>query len=156
HIWMAGTNGRNSAEYMILLDRGVGILSAINALPSSENPHSFFMMQTLLASALPGRPSPGIAPPRPDEAGVIEGEALDIAHVGGGHLQFQSFPNLSRKWQLWWKGAKDGQQLVLRLMVPAAGRYVIDGTFARNRDYGDATFALRGLRTHLSFRTDSL
>jgi CubicO group peptidase (beta-lactamase class C family) len=156
HIWMGGTNGRHSAEYMILLDRGVGVLSVINALPPPENPHSFFMMQTLLAFAQPGRPAPALAPPQPDAEGNIEGEALDIAHVGGGHAQFQSFPNLSGRWQLWWTGAKDGQQLLLRMKVPATGRYSIEGSFARNRDYGDATFALRGLRTRLSFRTDKL
>jgi hypothetical protein len=46
--------------------------------------------------------------------------------------------------------------LLLRLMVPTAGRYAIDGTFARNRDYGDATFSLRGRRRRLSFRADRL
>lgn len=46
--------------------------------------------------------------------------------------------------------------MLLRLKVPATGRYSIEGSFARNRDYGDATFALRGLRTRLSFRTDKL
>ncbi len=156
HLWMAGSNGRNFAEYMILLDRGAGILSVMNAVPPPENPHSFFMMQTLLSFAQPGRPAPALAPPLPDAAGNIEGEALDIAHVGGGHAQFQNVPNLSGQWQLWWTGAKDGQQLLLRLMVPKAGRYAIEGIFARNRDYGDATFALRSLRTRLSFRTDRL
>jgi hypothetical protein len=110
----------------------------------------------MLSFAQPGRPAPALAPPPPDAAGNIEGEALDVAHVGGGHIGFQSFPHLSGRWQLWWTGAKDGQQLLLRLMVPAAGRYAIDGTFARNRDYGDATFTLRSLRTRLSFRTDTL
>ena len=76
--------------------------------------------------------------------------------MGGGHIGFQGLPRLSGQWQLWWTGAKEGQQLGLRLMVPAAGRYAIEGTFARNRDYGDATFAIRGLRTRLSFRTDAL
>jgi len=156
HIWMGGTNGRNSAEYMIMLDRGVGILSAINALPPPENPHSFFMMQTLLGFAQPGWPRPALTPPQPDAEGNIEGEALDIAHVGGGHIQFQRFPHLSRQWQLWWTGAKDGQQLLLRLSVPETGRYSIDGSFARNRDYGDATLALGTLRTRLSFHTDKL
>jgi CubicO group peptidase (beta-lactamase class C family) len=156
HIWMAGSNNRNLAEYMILLDRGVGVLSAINAVPPDDNPQHFFIMQTLLASALPDRPAPAIVPPQPDADGNIEGEALDIAHVGGGHMNFQSFPDLSNKWQLWWTGAKDGQQLLLRLSVPTKGRYSIDGTFAQNRDYGDATFALRDLRTRLSFRTDKL
>ena len=156
NIWMAGTNMRNSAEYLILLDRGVGMLSVINALPPAENPQSFFMMQTLLAQALPGRPAPALAPPQPDASGNIEGEALDIARVGGGRMQFQNFQRLSRQWQLCWSGAKDGQQLLLRLSVPVTARYAIEGTFARNRDYGDATFALRSLRTRLSFHTDKL
>lgn len=155
-IWMAGTNLRNLAEYKILLDRGAAILSVINANPPNDNPHTFFLMQTALAFAQPGRPAPALAPPQPDAAGNIEGEGLDIAHVGGGEVQFQSFRQLSGRWQLWWTGAKDGQQLLLRLMVPVTGRYAIDGVFARNRDYGDATFALRGLRTRLSFRADRL
>src|SRR5262249_41488781 len=111
NIWMAGTNGRHSAEYMMLLERGAGILSVINALPPPENPHSFFMMNTLLASALPGRPAPSLAPPRPNAAGEIEGEALDVAHVDGGRVQFQNVPQLSGHWQLWWTGARDGQRL---------------------------------------------
>lgn len=41
-------------------------------------------------------------------------------------------------------------------MGPTRGRYAIDGTFARNRDYDDATFARGGLRTRLSFRADGL
>src|SRR5262249_4103805 len=97
-----------------------------------------------------------LAPPQPNAAGEIEGEALDVAHVDGGRVQFQNVPQLSGHWQLWWTGAKDGQRLLLRLMVPAQGHYVIDGTFARNRDYGDATFALGGLRARLSFRSDRL
>jgi D-alanyl-D-alanine carboxypeptidase len=153
---MGGTNGRNGADYMILLDRGFGLFTAMNAAPPPENPQSFFLMQTMLSFAQPGRPAPALAPPTPDAAGNIEGEALDVAHVGGGHIGFQGLPHLSGQWQLWWTGAKDGQQLLLRLMVPAAGRYAIDGIFARNRDYGDATFALRSLRTRLSFHTDTL
>ena len=61
-----------------------------------------------------------------------------------------------REWQLWWNGAKDGEQLPLRFAVPASGRYAIEGTFARNRDYGDATFALRTLRARLSFTPTNL
>jgi CubicO group peptidase (beta-lactamase class C family) len=156
NLWMAGSNNRNLAEYQILLDRGVGIMSAINAVPPVENLQHFFIMRTLLSFAQPGHPAPALAPPQPDAEGNIEGEALDIAHVSGGRIDFQSFSNLSNKWQLWWAGAKDGQQLSLRLTVPAKGRYAIDGTFAQNRDYGDATFTLRNLRTRLSFRTDSL
>jgi CubicO group peptidase (beta-lactamase class C family) len=156
HLWMGGTNGRNGADYMILLDRGFGLFTAINAAPPPENPQNFFLMQTLLSFAQPGRPAPALVPPQPDADGKIEGEALDIAHVGGGHIAFQRFQRLSREWQLWWNGAKDGEQLQLRFAVPASGRYAIEGTFARNRDYGDATFALRGLRTRLSFRADRL
>jgi CubicO group peptidase (beta-lactamase class C family) len=156
HLWMSGSNLRNFAEYMILLDRGVGILSAINALPPPENQHSFLIMNTALSYALPGRPAPALAPPQPNASGDIEGEALDIGHVDGGSVQFQSFPQLSRQWQLWWSGAKDGQRLLLRLTVPARGRYAIDGTFARNRDYGDATFTIGNVRTRVSFRADKL
>jgi CubicO group peptidase (beta-lactamase class C family) len=156
HLWMGGTNGRNAADYMILLDRGFGLLTVINAAPPPENPQNFFLMQTLLSFAQPGRPAPAVTPPEPDAEGTIEGEALDIAHVGGGHVHFQNFARLSGHWQVWWAGAKDGQQLLLRLRVPAAGRYAIDGSFARNRDYGDASFALRALRTRLSFRADKL
>jgi CubicO group peptidase (beta-lactamase class C family) len=156
HLWMAGTNGRNFAEYMILLDRGVGIFSAVNAVPPAGNLESFFTMKTLLASALPGRPAPALTPPQPDAAGNIEGEALDIARIGGGSIEFQNLMQLSGQWQLWWVNAKDGQQLVLRLAVPTRGRYAVEGIFARNRDYGDVTFALRSLRTRLSFRTETL
>jgi hypothetical protein len=156
HLWMGGTNGRNGADYMILLDRGFGLFTAINAAPPPENPQNFFLMQTLLSFAQPGRPAPALVPPQPDADGKIEGEALDIAHVGGGHIAFQRFQRLSREWQLWWNGAKDGEQLQLRFAVPARGRYAIEGTFARNRDYGDATFALRTLRARLSFHTDKL
>jgi CubicO group peptidase (beta-lactamase class C family) len=156
-LWFAGSNMRNSAEHMILLEQGVGFLSVINAAPPPESQQSFFIMNTLHASAQPGRwPAPSLAPPSPNAAGEIEGEALEIAQVGGGQVRFQSFPQLSRQWQLLWTGAKDGKRLVLRFAIPAKGRYAIEGSFARNRDYGDATFALGSLRTRLSFNVDKL
>jgi CubicO group peptidase (beta-lactamase class C family) len=153
---MGGTNGRNGADYMILLDRGFGLFTAMNAAPPPEIPQSFFLMQTMLSFAQPGRPAPALSPPEPDADGNVEGEALDIAHWSGGEVRFQHIQQLSRGWQLWWTGAKDNQRLLLRLAVPTRGRYAIEGTFARNRDYGDATFALGNLRTRLSFRADKL
>jgi CubicO group peptidase (beta-lactamase class C family) len=156
-IWFAGSNLRNSAEHLILLEQGVGFLSVINAAPPPESQQSFFIMNTLHASAQPGRwPVPSLAPPPPNAAGEIEGEALEIAQVGGGQTRFQSRPQLSGQWQLLWSGAKDGQRLLLRFAVPAKARYAIEGSFARNRDYGDATFTLGSLRTRLSFHADKL
>ena len=152
-----GSNGRNLADLMILPERGVGIFVAVNAVPPDNIPAHWMLWNTLLASALPGKwPRPALQPPKPNAAGTVEGEALEVVRLTGGSVDFQNFNELSQKFQLWWSGAKDGNELVLRLHVPRQGRYSVEGIFARNADFGEATIKFGDIEKRLTFKTDRL
>jgi CubicO group peptidase (beta-lactamase class C family) len=152
-----GTNGRNSADHFVFLERGIGIFAAANALPPANIPSLFMSSNTLIATALPGeRPQPATSPPAPDANGTIEGEALEFIRISGGNLDFQGFRNLSGGFQLTWSGAKTGDKLVLRLKVPARARYAVEGVFARNVDYGSVTIGLGAIQKQVHFKGDRL
>ena len=48
-----GSNGRNSADHLILLDRGVGVFYAMNAAPPENIPTGWLALTTMLATAPP-------------------------------------------------------------------------------------------------------
>lgn len=87
---------------------------------------------------------PEIEAPKPVK-GAIEGEDLVIASVSGGTTEAQGgFWQTSGEKQLWWKDVSKGDTLVLRVPVPAAGRYEIVGHFCLASDYGIHTLTLNG------------
>ena len=102
-----GSNGRNSADHLILLDRGVGVFYAMTAAPPENIPTGWLALTTMLATALPDRwPRPASHPPKPDANGVVEGEALQIIGLTAGSVEIQDFADLSKKFQLWWRGER--------------------------------------------------
>ena len=139
-----GTNGRNSADHLLLMDRGIGVFAAANALPPDNVPSWTLFSSLLMATALPGQwPMPATRPPSPDAGGKIEGEALEFIASSGGGIEFQNIKQLSGGFQLWWRGAKDGDRLTLRLSVPAKGRYVLEGVFAEESRFWRRSAAVR-------------
>ena len=75
----------------------------------------------------------------------------------GGGVELQNFENLSRRFQLWWRGARDGDKLVLQLEVPRRGRWrLVAGVFCQNADYGDVTLGLGSIQRRISFRAPQL
>jgi D-alanyl-D-alanine carboxypeptidase len=152
-----GSNSRNYANMMILPERGVGVFFATNAVPPENTPANWLVWNTLLARALPGRwPRPALRPPAPNSEGSIEGEALQVAKLTGGNIDFQNFKQLSGGFQIWWSGAKEGDTLVLRLQLPRAGKYSLQGVFARNRDFGNVTIRVGNLERSLNFHSQRL
>ena len=152
-----GCNGRNYAEYSLLPDKNLGVFFATNVNPPPHSLASWFVMNTLFATALPGEwPLPALDPPQISAAGIIEGESLEIVSASGGGVEFQRFNQLSGRFQLWWYGAKDGETLVLRAQAKRAGRYRVAGIFGGNNDFGAATFAIGGTKTRLDFKNKTL
>ncbi len=151
-----GSNTRNMADHAILLDHGVGMFITMNAEPPGDVPSSV-AMNFMYGMALPDRwPQPASKPPKPDANGVVEGEALKVVEMTGGGLEFQNFGQLSRGFQLWWRGAHDGNKLVLELEVPHRGRYIVEGMFCRCNDYGEVTLHLGDLQKRMTFRANQL
>ncbi len=68
--------------------------------------------------------------------GAQEGEECPVAEKTGGVAETQGFDNLSAGKQLWWRDAKVGDRLVLRIPVEAKGRYHVYGRFCFAVDYG--------------------
>ena len=126
---------------------------AMNAVPPENIPTGWLALNIMLATALPDRwPRPASHPPKPDANGVVEGEAFQIIGLTAGSVEIQDFANLSKKFQLWWRGAKEGDRLMLRFEVPHRGRYAVDGEFCHAADRGDVTLQLGSIRKRLSFR----
>jgi len=95
-----GSNGRNGADHLILLDRGVGMLYAMNAAPPANVPTGWLALNTMLAMALPDLwPRPASHPPKLDANGIVQGEALQIIGLTGGSVEIQDFANLSGEFQ---------------------------------------------------------
>ena len=152
-----GCNGRNYAEYSLLPDKNLGVFFATNVNPPPHSLASWFVMNTLFATALPGQwPLPALDPPAISPTGTVEGEALEIVSAGSGGVEFQRFGQLSGRFQLWWYGAQDGETLVLRAQAARAGRYRVDGIFAGNNDFGAATIEIGGTKTRLDFKNQTL
>jgi len=80
--------------------------------------------------------------------GVIEGEQLKILARTGGQVQEQDMSGWGEQWsnaaQLWWTGARPGDQLVLALPVAKSGRYQLLAQFTKAVDYGIVQIALDG------------
>jgi D-alanyl-D-alanine carboxypeptidase len=153
----SGSNGRNYANLIILPEREVAVFFASNAVPPENTPVNWLIWNTLMGLALPGRwPRPALRPPAPNSEGIIEGEALQVVKLTGGSLDFQNFKRLSRQFQLFWSGAKDGNILVLRFQLPREGKYALQGVFARNRDFGNVTIRVGNLERSLSFHAPKL
>jgi hypothetical protein len=69
--------------------------------------------------------------------GALEGEALKIVRKTATADVQAGYEDLwSQQKQLWWRGAKPGDVLVLAFPVKAAGRHKIIGNFTRAPDYG--------------------
>ncbi len=85
-----------------------------------------------------------IEPPKPVE-GAIEGESLEVVSKTGGTTEIQEgFFQTSGGKQLWWKDAKPGEKLVLKLTVPEDGSYEVAGNFCVARDYGIHRIRING------------
>lgn len=97
---------------------------------------------------------PEVPPIRPVE-GAIEGEDLAILSKSGGVTEVQSgFEECSGGKQLWWRDAAPGDELVLKVSVPEAGRYEVAGNFCFARDYGIQEVQVLGLKRQLDFFGD--
>lgn len=80
--------------------------------------------------------------------GAIEGESLRVVSCSGGRHEVQAMDFLeaafSKDAQRWWMDGAVGDELVLALPAPAAGRYRVRGAFCRANDYGIAQCVLNG------------
>jgi hypothetical protein len=97
--------------------------------------------------------------PKPEPIkGAIEGEKLPIVSKSGGETEIQGFGALSSGQQLWWRDAKEGDRLVLRVPVPADGRYEVTGNFCHAKDYGIHRLSIGGklLADRLDFYSSGL
>ncbi|WP_442483538.1 glycoside hydrolase family 172 protein [Aeoliella sp. SH292] len=69
--------------------------------------------------------------------GAIEAETLKVASVSGGNAA----PQVHGDWgwsndsQVWWQGAKEGDELVIEFPVKKAGRYAVDAALTSAPDY---------------------
>ena len=79
--------------------------------------------------------------------GALEGEALKFK-VEGGSVKPQKMGGFGTLWsgasQLWWTGAKEGDQLTLTLPVKEAGRYSLRIALTKAHDYGIISAKLNG------------
>lgn len=80
--------------------------------------------------------------------GALEAESLRVVSCSGGTHEKQEMwfveNTFSRDAQLWWKGGKVGDALVLAVPVAAAGRYRVLGAFCQADDYGIVQCSLAG------------
>lgn len=98
------------------------------------------------ASARAARPLPAVAS---KVAGAIEGELLlSTARVTWGRIEVQDMAGFGDSWsrdeQLWWTGAKPGDELHLTLEAAQAGPHVLSAQFTRAPDYANVAFTLDG------------
>ena len=75
--------------------------------------------------------------------GAIEGETAQITKTGG-ETENQGFGELSNGQQLWWRDAKPGEKLILKVPVMEDGEYEVTGHFCFARDYGIHKLSLGG------------
>ncbi len=78
--------------------------------------------------------------------GAFEGEKLRVVSVSGGTVEEQTgiVGKRSALAQLWWRGVKPGDKLVLAFPVEKAGRYEIFGAFTKAADYGIHQIMING------------
>lgn len=119
------------------------------SLPRSAGPRPVEDWRQLLLTHIP-LPEP--------VKGAIEGETAAIVSKSGGETEIQAFGELSMGKQLWWRDAKQGDRLVLRMNVPADGDYEVTGYFCHAKDYGvhKLTFAGQVLREAIDFYSANL
>lgn len=73
--------------------------------------------------------------------GAIEGEGMRVIEKAGDPGQ-QDWEGTSGGYQLWWRGGRSGDRLVLGFKAPRAGTYRIVGRFLKAADYGIASVAI--------------
>lgn len=75
---------------------------------------------------------------------ALEGESLRVLEKSGGTTSKQAMEGFGEEWsdnfQLWWAGAKIGDQLTLEMPVKRAGKYQLQAQLTKARDYGIAQF----------------
>ncbi|MGI8603488.1 MAG: hypothetical protein ACR2OZ_10880 [Verrucomicrobiales bacterium] len=80
--------------------------------------------------------------------GAIEGESMKILAKSGEPVAQDMREFQDSRWsgdaQLWWTGAKPGDQLTLELPVTQPGRFQIQAVLSRAPDYGVVRFRLDG------------
>jgi hypothetical protein len=80
--------------------------------------------------------------------GALEGETLKIVRKSGEPEVQDGFDEIwSGGKQIWWKGSKPGEALVLALPVKEAGRYKVSGNFTRAIDYGIIQLYINGQKS---------
>lgn len=76
-------------------------------------------------------------PEPPGVEGALEGEKMRIVSVTNGTADVQGGPwPWSRAFQLWWRHANPGDELVLAFEVEEAGAYEVRAAFTQAPDYG--------------------
>jgi hypothetical protein len=75
---------------------------------------------------------------------AIEGETLKVLECSGGTTEVQNIPTIgwSNNRQLWWKGAKENDRLVVEFGVEEAGNYDMTIGMTKARDYGIVSIAV--------------
>jgi hypothetical protein len=83
-----------------------------------------------------------IEPRRVENA--IEGETLPVISRTGGTTEIQNIPQFgwSNNRQLWWRDAKEGDELVVEFSVEQAGEYYVTLGITKAVDYGIASIAV--------------
>jgi hypothetical protein len=84
--------------------------------------------------------------PEINEAGIIEGEFLEVISRDSGTVETQYITqwDWSNKGQLWWYGGVPGNRLNLKFIIPEAGNYEVRGRLSKAADYGIIGFEING------------
>ena len=81
-------------------------------------------------------------------AGALEAEALEIVQVSGGEAGPQEMGAYGKAWsgarQVWWRGATEGDQVVLSFSLEESGARRVKVAMTRAPDYGIVRFFLDG------------
>jgi len=78
-------------------------------------------------------------------AGAIEAETMRIISKTG-HASPQESTQCSRFQQLWWRGGKIGDKLVLGFKAPKAGRFLVKARLGMSHDYGICQLYINGVK----------
>ncbi len=76
---------------------------------------------------------------------IIEGESLKALDKSAGKARRQEISGWSGGGQIWWTGARPGDELVLEFTTPEAGTYELSVVFTRAPDYGIVDVLINGL-----------
>ena len=83
-------------------------------------------------------------------AGAIEAEKMRIISKTG-HVSPQESTHCSRFLQMWWRGGKTGDKLVLGFNAPKAGRFLVKTRLGMSHDYGICQFYINGVKAGKPF-----